>query len=184
MDNLGNNNHGGSGPEKPIPLENAHGTSVTPKEGAAAGSGVSRAPLNLGATGASAPPAPAPASSPASPPTPKPAPAPAPHTAPSAPAPHAAPSAPAPHVATTVPAPQPMVKRPVVAAVAPVASGRITSCKTFFTKLHPGAIEFMDEQISTWLKENPSIVIKHTNVVTGEIQAKKTEPNIVITVWY
>jgi hypothetical protein len=61
---------------------------------------------------------------------------------------------------------------------------RITGVKTFFTKLHAGAIEFQDEIISRWLKENPSISIKLTNVVTGEIQGKKTEPNIIITVWY
>ncbi|HLB73213.1 MAG TPA: hypothetical protein VJJ98_04275, partial [Sedimentisphaerales bacterium] len=65
-----------------------------------------------------------------------------------------------------------------------VSSDRISGVKTFFTKLHPGAIEFLDEQICNWLKENPCISIKRTNVVTGEIQSKKTEPNIVITVWY
>jgi hypothetical protein len=65
-----------------------------------------------------------------------------------------------------------------------VSAERITGVKTFFTKLHAGAIEFQDEIISRWLKENPSISIKLTNVVTGEIQGKKTEPNIIITVWY
>lgn len=65
-----------------------------------------------------------------------------------------------------------------------VSTDRITGVKTFFTKLHPGALEFLDEQISAWLKQNPGIVIKRTNVTTGEIQAKKTEPNIIITVWY
>jgi len=61
---------------------------------------------------------------------------------------------------------------------------RITGVKTFFTKLHPGAIEFLDEQISNWLRNNVGIVVKRTNVTTGEVQAKKTEPNIIITVWY
>lgn len=63
-------------------------------------------------------------------------------------------------------------------------TGRITGVRTFFTKLHPGAINFLDEQITEWLKKNPDIVIKRTNVVTGEIQAKKTDPNIIITIWY
>lgn len=62
--------------------------------------------------------------------------------------------------------------------------GRITGIKTFFTKLHPGAINFLDEQITDWLKKNPDIVVKRTNVVTGEIQSKKTDPNIIITIWY
>jgi len=87
--------------------------------------------------------------------------------------------APAPSAAPR-PAPAPL-RRSVSAAP---AVGRTTGCKTFFTKLHPGAIEFLDEQIATWLKDNPSIVIRHTNVTVGEVQAKKTEPNILITVWY
>jgi hypothetical protein len=61
---------------------------------------------------------------------------------------------------------------------------RITGVRTFFTKLHAGAIEFLDEQITDWLKNNPGITIKRTNAITGEIQGKKTEPNIIITVWY
>ena len=61
---------------------------------------------------------------------------------------------------------------------------RITGVKTFFTKLHPGAMEFLDEQIQKWLRENPNVHIKLTNTTTGEVQAKKTEPNIIIHVWY
>jgi len=65
-----------------------------------------------------------------------------------------------------------------------VSSERITGVKTFFTKLHPGAMEFLDEQITKWLKENPGVIIKRTDTTTGEVQGKKTEPNIIITVWY
>jgi hypothetical protein len=64
------------------------------------------------------------------------------------------------------------------------SADRITGIKTFFTKLHPGALNFLDEQISEWLQKNPDVRIKRTNIATGEIQAKKTEPNILITVWY
>jgi len=64
------------------------------------------------------------------------------------------------------------------------SSDRITGIKTFFTKLHPGAMEFLDEQIGKWLKKNPGVTIKQTNTTTGEVQAKKTEPNIIITIWY
>lgn len=65
-----------------------------------------------------------------------------------------------------------------------VSSERIIGVKTFFTKLHPGAMDFLDKQIANWLKNNPDLVIKRTNITTGEVQAKKTEPNIIITVWY
>jgi len=87
------------------------------------------------------------------------------------------------NVAAKAQTPQAPIHRPV-AASGPAPTGRITSCKTFFTKLHPGAIEFLDEQISNWLRENPDVVVKSTNTIMGEVQAKKTEPNILITVWY
>ena len=75
----------------------------------------------------------------------------------------------------------PVKKRP---AQKTTPSERITGIKTFFTKLHPGAMDFLDEQIANWLKANPGIIIKRTNTMAGEVQGKKTEPNIIITVWY
>ena len=101
----------------------------------------------------------------------------APAPAPTPKAPAATPRAPAPKPA----APRPVQPRP---AASIATAGRITGCKTFFTKLHAGAIEFLDEQITGWLKDNPDIVIKQTNVSVGEVAAKKTEPNILIVVWY
>ena len=77
--------------------------------------------------------------------------------------------------------PKPATQKP---AEKLTSSDRITGVKTFFTKLHPGAINFLDEQITKWLAENPEVVIKRTNIITGEIQAKKTDPNIIITVWF
>jgi len=65
-----------------------------------------------------------------------------------------------------------------------LSSERITGVKTFFTKLHAGSMEFMAKQINEWLSNNPGVVIKRTNVVVGEVASKKTEPNLIITVWY
>ena len=94
----------------------------------------------------------------------------------------------APRAAAPAPAPVARVQMPkgtVVRNVAQVTSSdRITGVRTFFTKLHPGAVQFLDEQICEWLKANPGVVIKRTNVTTGDMQSKKTEPNILITVWY
>jgi len=158
MDNAGSNSLRSDDLDKPIPLDDV-APPTPPKEQPAGGPpGVSRARLSLGGAGAGPaprPPAPA-AASPA--------------------------TTPAPAAAPRVQAPPTAVRRPIPGA--PAGAGRITNCKTFFTKLHPGAIEFLNEQISAWLKENPGIVIKHTNVTTGEVQAKKTEPNLLITVWY
>lgn len=73
-------------------------------------------------------------------------------------------------------------EKPAPEKVAP--EKRITGVKTFFAKLHPGALAFLDEQISNWLKNNPQIAVKKTNTVTGEVQGKKSEPNLVVTIWY
>jgi len=64
------------------------------------------------------------------------------------------------------------------------STDRIVGMKTFFTKLHAGAITFLEEQIALWLKKNPDVIVKRTNVVTGDVVGKKVEPNIIITIWY
>jgi len=95
-------------------------------------------------------------------------------------------AAPATPAAPAAPVAQVQMPKGAISPPAPkvVSSARITGVKTFFTKLHPGAIEFLDEQICMWLKGNPGVSIKQTNVTTGLVQSKKTEPNILITVWY
>ena len=91
------------------------------------------------------------------------------------------------NTATPRPAPKIATSTPITAGKPTqriTSTERITGLKTFFTKLHPGAMEFLDDQVNTWLKENPDIHVKHTNITTGEVQAKKTEPNIIICLWY
>lgn len=89
-----------------------------------------------------------------------------------------------------VPKPQPKpvstpVENTVVkSTVQTISTGKITGVKTFFTKLHAGALDFVDDQINDWIKNNPSKDIKQIQTVVGEIQAKKTEPSLIITIWY
>ena len=118
---------------------------------------VSRQPISLGAPGGTAAPAPKPAT-----PTPRPA------------------------TPVSVAAPKPAtVARPTPLPGAVNHSGeRITGMKTFFAKLHAGSLTFLEEQIQGWLRDNPGITIKTTNVTTGEVAAKTTEPNLIIVVWY
>ena len=154
MDNLGNNQRLGNN-DQPIPFDDVD--KPIPLENSAPNDspGVSRAPLNLGGGASQRASAPKPAPRPVPKPVAKPAPK---------------------IVVPTAPARKSTV---------PVASAeRIVAVKTFFTKLHAGAIEFLDEQIARWLEKNPQVTIKHTNMVTGDIQGKKTEPNIIITIWY
>jgi hypothetical protein len=61
---------------------------------------------------------------------------------------------------------------------------RITGVKTFYTKLHSGAIEFLDEQICNWLRDNPGVTVKRTNATIGDVVSKRTEPNLIINVWF
>ncbi len=92
--------------------------------------------------------------------------------------------------APTAPAAKPVAK-PTASAVTAGKAGeklastdRIVGMKTFFTKLHGGAIEFLEQRIARWLKSNPDVVVKSTNVVTGDVVGKKVEPNIIITIWF
>jgi hypothetical protein len=80
------------------------------------------------------------------------------------------------------PAPSPTIKKVVAKVVS--SPDRITGMKTFFAKLHVGSMEFVDEQVSSWLKENPDVVVKQTNTTTGMVVSKVTEPNLIVTVWY
>lgn len=85
-----------------------------------------------------------------------------------------------------VEAPKAQPVRPVKTkqAAKEVTDEKITGIKTFFAKLHAGSLDFVDEQIASWLKENPDITIKRTNTAVGNVIGKTTEPNIIITVWY
>lgn len=127
---------------------------------APANGGVSRQPLNLGGG-----PMPPPAASP-------------PHRAAPAPAPKPAPTT---KISYTGPAEKPETQ---AGGEFHSEGARITSVKTFFTKLHHGSVQFMDEQIAEWLKSNPGVEIKQTNVVVGDVVAKKTEPNVIVMIWY
>ena len=80
--------------------------------------------------------------------------------------------------------------RPIIGPTAKKTEGKVISTdkiagvKTFLAKLHIGSIDFVDQQINDWLKDNPGITIKRTNTATGMVTGKTTEPHIIVTVWY
>jgi hypothetical protein len=98
------------------------------------------------------------------------------------PAPAATPAAPPPPVRPAAKPGEGPVARSAAVASTPI--GRISGLKTFFTKLHPGALDFLDEQVGIWLNAHPEVHIKKTNVAVGDVMSKKTEPNIILNVWY
>ncbi len=140
--------------DKPIPFDDS--------DPPAAATPVSRKPLSLGANGSARPQA---------------------ASRPQASAPRPAPRA-VPRPASRPGAAQAAAVSKKVGQVVAKNTSRITGLKTFYTKLHPGALDFIDEQVAEWLKAHPSVNIKQTNVTVGEVQAKKTEPNIIISIWY
>jgi len=59
-----------------------------------------------------------------------------------------------------------------------------TRVRTFHTRLGNNAMSFLDEQINEWVDENPDIVVKFSTSTVGMVEGKKTEPHLIISVWY
>lgn len=59
-----------------------------------------------------------------------------------------------------------------------------TRTRTFHTRLSHKAMMFLDEQINEWVDQHPDIEIKFTNTTVGMVEGKKTEPHLIVTVWY
>jgi len=149
--------------DAPIPFDIEDEPVAAPKPAAPArpAAAVSHAPLTMGAaaTAGTTPGAPRAAARPAQP--------------------KAAPAKPA--------GPRIVINKPPERHVADIQTSsddRVCGVKTFFTKLHPGAMDFLDDQINDWLKAHPEVRVKMTNTCVGEVASKKSEPNIILTVWY
>ena len=59
-----------------------------------------------------------------------------------------------------------------------------TRCRTFHAKLNDQAVLFMNDQINTWVDQNPSIEIKFATSTIGVYEGKHNDPNLIITVFY
>jgi hypothetical protein len=58
-----------------------------------------------------------------------------------------------------------------------------THVRTFVAKLTKEGIAYMDEQINTWLAENPEAVVKFATVAQGDIQGRTTDPSLLVSIW-
>lgn len=56
--------------------------------------------------------------------------------------------------------------------------------RSFHAKLSEAALRHMDEQVNTWLNENPTISVKFANTTVGIFEGKHAEPNLILTVFY
>ena len=59
-----------------------------------------------------------------------------------------------------------------------------TRVRTFHTRLSNNAMAFLDEQVNEWVDENPDIEVKFSTSAVGMVEGKKTEPHLIINVWY
>lgn len=59
-----------------------------------------------------------------------------------------------------------------------------TRVRTFHTRLAANAMSYMDDQINRWIDQNPDIEVKFTNATVGVVEGKKSEPHLIVTVWY
>ena len=59
-----------------------------------------------------------------------------------------------------------------------------TRVRTFHARLSNSAMTFLDNQINEWVDQDENIEIKFTNITVGMVEGKKTEPHLIITVWY
>ena len=56
-------------------------------------------------------------------------------------------------------------------------------CRIFNSKITVAAMDHMVGQINEWL-DNNQIEVKHVSEVIGTVEAKTSEPNIIVTIWY
>jgi len=56
-------------------------------------------------------------------------------------------------------------------------------CRLFHSKIAPVPLEHMEEQINDWL-DGEQIEVKHVGHVIGTMEGKRTEPNLIVMVWY
>ena len=68
----------------------------------------------------------------------------------------------------------------------PLKSGGIgaTRVRTFHAKLADTAMSYLEGQINDWLDKNPDVEVKFSNTTVGVVEGKRSEPHLIITVWY
>ncbi len=58
-----------------------------------------------------------------------------------------------------------------------------TRCRLFHCKISEGPLEHLQNTINEWL-DNEEIEVKHVSQVIGMLEGKRSEPNLIIMVWF
>ncbi|MFH0983021.1 MAG: hypothetical protein V2A79_15995 [Planctomycetota bacterium] len=59
-----------------------------------------------------------------------------------------------------------------------------TRCRTYHAKLNDGAVAYMNREINEWVDRNPSIRIKFATSTIGVYEGKRSDPHLIVTVFY
>jgi hypothetical protein len=59
-----------------------------------------------------------------------------------------------------------------------------TRIRCFHSKLTPGALAHMDDQINEWVDTHPDIYIKKVTTTVGPFEAKHVEQHLIVTIFY
>jgi len=59
-----------------------------------------------------------------------------------------------------------------------------TRVRTFHTRLSDNAMAFLDSMINEWVDQDPDIEVKFSTITVGMVEGKKTEPHMIVMVWY
>ena len=59
-----------------------------------------------------------------------------------------------------------------------------TRCRTFHAKLNEPALEFMNNQVNSWIDGDTTVSIKFATSTIGVFEAKHPEPHLILTVFY
>ena len=58
-----------------------------------------------------------------------------------------------------------------------------THVKTFYCKLRPDAIQYLDDQINEWLDKHPEYEVKSVTSSVGKLVGKNIEDALFLNVW-
>jgi hypothetical protein len=56
-------------------------------------------------------------------------------------------------------------------------------CKIFYSKIATGPMEYMQKAVNDWL-DAEDLEVKFVTQVVGVLEGKRSEPNLIITIWY
>ena len=59
-----------------------------------------------------------------------------------------------------------------------------TRVKTFHVRLSETAMMSLDDHINGWLDDTPGAEVKFCNTAVGLFEAKRSEPHLIMNIWY